>query len=75
MATTMKAKETDLEIHHATIHDTEKLETTNHVAIAMIMILASLVGIWGVACFIGGIVECGNPLAMVSLWINAITGM
>lgn len=37
--------------------------------------LGALVGIWGIACFIGGLVSAGGPLAFLKAWFTAVSGM
>ena len=38
-------------------------------------IASALIGIWGLACFVGGLVASGGPLAMVGNWFKAVAGM
>ena len=35
----------------------------------------TLIGIWSAACFVGGLVASGGPLAMVKNYFSAVTGM
>ncbi|MFP3983087.1 MAG: hypothetical protein ACLFV2_05275 [Desulfurivibrionaceae bacterium] len=35
----------------------------------------ALIGIWVAACFIGGLIASGGPLAMLKSWFTAVTGM
>lgn len=38
-------------------------------------IASALIGIWGLACFVGGMVASGGPLAFVADWFRAVTGI
>ena len=33
------------------------------------------IGLWAVACFVGGLVVSGGPVAMVQSFFSAVTGM
>jgi hypothetical protein len=35
----------------------------------------TLIGIWAAACFIGGLIASGGPIALVKSWFSAFTGM
>lgn len=37
--------------------------------------VSSLIGLWAVACFVGGMVAAGGPLRMAKSWFQALTGM
>jgi len=75
MATTLKTEERSIEINEAEIHGAGKMEATNQVAIGLIMTLAAMVGVWGIACFFAGVVKSGGLIDMARLWVGAITGM
>lgn len=36
---------------------------------------AGLVGAWSVSCLIAGVIAAGGPLALVTSWFGAVTGM
>lgn len=36
---------------------------------------AALIGIWGLACFVGGMISSGGPLAFIGNWFKAVSGM
>jgi hypothetical protein len=38
-------------------------------------IASALIGIWGLACFVGGVIASGGPLALVADWFKAVTGI
>lgn len=48
-------------------------EAIPQVAIGLIGIMSALIGIWGVACLIGGISQYGIA-GMISGWISAVMG-
>jgi len=35
----------------------------------------TLIGIWAAACFFGGLIASGGPIAMAKSWFSALTGM
>lgn len=36
---------------------------------------AAVVGIWGLACFIGGLVSSGGPFSLLKGWASAVAGI
>jgi len=34
-----------------------------------------LVGLWAVACFVGGLMASGGPVSMVQSWFGAVIGV
>jgi hypothetical protein len=44
-------------------------------SIAFVAILGVAVGLWSLACIIGGLAASGGPLKLVSSWFRAVTGM
>ena len=40
----------------------------------IIMVLAALIGIWGIACLIGGIANSGGVAELLNGYISAVTG-
>lgn len=38
-------------------------------------IASTLIGIWGLACFVGGLIASGGPLAFVADWFKAVAGI
>ena len=34
-----------------------------------------LVGLWAVACFVGGLMASGGPISMVQSWFGAVIGV
>lgn len=35
----------------------------------------ALIGLWAFACFVGGLVASGSPIALMKSWFSAIIGM
>ena len=36
---------------------------------------AGLVGAWSVSCLVAGVIAAGGPLALVTSWFGAVTGI
>jgi len=47
---------------------------TSEVGMGVIMVLAALIGIWGIACLIGGIANSGGVGELLNGYITAVTG-
>lgn len=45
------------------------------VGVSVIGFVAALIGIWGIACFVGGLVNSGGPLSLVKSWFGAVIGL
>lgn len=45
------------------------------VGVSVIGFVAALIGIWGIACFVGGLVNSGGPLAFAKSWFGAVLGL
>lgn len=37
--------------------------------------VSTLIGLWAVACFVGGMISSGGPLALARSWFSAVTSM
>ncbi len=44
-------------------------------SIAFVAIFGVAVGLWSLACIIGGLAATGGPLNLVGAWFKAVTGM
>ena len=64
------SKNRAIEIEHAEVG-----QEVNKVVIGAMWGLGALVGLWGVACFIGGMISVGGPVEFVKSWIAAVTGV
>ena len=51
------------------------VEGSTHAGMGIIMTMAALVGIWGLACLIGAFVQAGGLLEVGRAWFAAVTGM
>ena len=45
------------------------------VGIITIAAFGAIVGLWSLACIVGGMAASGGPLAFVGDWLKAVTGM
>ena len=45
------------------------------VGISVVAIFGVAVGVWSMACIVGGLVASGGPLQFVGNWVKAVTGM
>ena len=45
------------------------------VSITFVAILGVAVGLWSLACIVGGLAASGGPLKLVGDWVKAVTGM
>jgi len=56
----------------------ENVSATSEVSKAgvyTIAIVSAMVGLWGFACFVGGMVTSGGPLSFVGNWFKAVAGL
>lgn len=37
-------------------------------------IISAIIGLWGIACFVGGMIASGGPLSFVGNWFKAVAG-
>lgn len=44
-------------------------------SITFVAILGAAVGVWSLACIVGGLIASGGPLEFVGAWFKAVTGM
>ncbi|MGA7276519.1 MAG: hypothetical protein WBW79_01140 [Desulfocapsaceae bacterium] len=47
----------------------------SRVGIITVAAFGALVGLWSLACLVGGLSASGGPLAFVGNWFKAVTGM
>ena len=45
------------------------------VSITFVAILGVAVGLWSLACIVGGLAASGGPLQLVGDWFKAVSGM
>ncbi len=56
----------------------ENVSATSEVSRAGIYtlgIISAVIGLWGFACFVGGLVASGGPLSFVGNWFKAVSGL
>ena len=56
----------------------EKVAATTEISKAgmyTVGIVSAMIGVWGLACFVGGLVASGGPLAFVGNWFKAVAGI
>lgn len=70
--TNVQAKTRNQEKVNASIE--AKVETSKGVMLAA-SVVPAVVGLWAVACFAGGLVASGGPLAMARGFFTAVTGI
>lgn len=46
----------------------------SEVGMGVILVLAALIGIWGIVCLFGGIVNSGGIGELLNGWLSAVTG-
>ncbi len=44
-------------------------------ALATMGATSTVIGLWAVACFVGGMIASGGPLSMAKAWFTAVTGI
>ncbi|EKD36556.1 MAG: hypothetical protein ACD_75C01463G0002 [uncultured bacterium] len=45
------------------------------VSITFVAILGVAVGVWSLACIVGGLIASGGPLEFAGAWFKAVSGM
>lgn len=70
MTTTATTKTRTRTIEHANV-----AQEVSKGTIAAMSAVPGLIGLWAAACFVGGLVSAGGPLAFAKSWFQAITGM
>ncbi|MDW7774100.1 MAG: hypothetical protein SCH71_14535 [Desulfobulbaceae bacterium] len=56
----------------------EKANVTTEISKAGIYtvgVVSALIGIWGFAAFVGGMIASGGPLSLVGNWFKAVAGL
>ena len=47
----------------------------SRIGIVTVAAFGAIVGLWSLACIVGGMAASGGPLAFVGDWLKAVTGM
>ncbi|MDG4476092.1 hypothetical protein [Thiovibrio frasassiensis] len=50
-------------------------EGVSQAGVGVILALATLIGLWGIACLIGGMSSMGGIMELGRGWLTAVTGM
>ncbi|WP_136810255.1 hypothetical protein [Desulfosediminicola flagellatus] len=58
----------------ATGERTDAATEVSKVSIAVVGIFAAMVGLWSLACIVGGIMSSGGVSQLVSSWFKAVSG-
>ena len=75
MAKTMKGSRTRIGGLGLDISAVDKMgRDATEVGVGVITVLAALIGIWGIACLFGGIVESGGIGELLNGYLSAVTG-
>ena len=56
----------------------ENVSATSEVSKAgvyTIGIVSAMIGLWGFACFVGGMVASGGPFSLVGNWFKSVAGL
>ena len=53
----------------------DSVTEVSRVGIVTIAAFGAIVGLWSVACFVGGMVASGGPLAFIGAWFKAVSGI
>jgi len=54
---------------------TDAATEVSKIGVISIAAFGVVVGLWSVACIIGGMAASGGPLSFVGAWFKAVTGM
>ena len=50
-------------------------EGVSQAGVAVILTLAALIGVWGIACLVGGVSTMGGVMELGRSWLAAVTGV
>ena len=50
-------------------------EGVSQVGIGIIMVLAALIGLWGIGCLVGGVSASNGVVELMRNWLGAVSGM
>ncbi|MCL7487968.1 MAG: hypothetical protein M8357_07330 [Desulfobulbaceae bacterium] len=75
MAKTLQENRSRLGGLRLDVATTDKMgRDASEVGIGVIMVLAALIGIWGIACLFGGIIQSGGVSELINGYLAAVTG-
>lgn len=58
-----------------TLETAEAVSEISRIGIVGLGTTSALIGLWSLACMIGGLVESGGPLSFIKSWYGAIIGV
>lgn len=71
----MKANSTTRDKQQVGIRERSDATTeVSKVSIAVVGVFATIVGLWSLACIVGGIMSSGGVTELLSSWFRAVTG-
>jgi len=50
-------------------------EGVSQAGVGVILTLAAMIGIWGIACLVGGMARMGGVVELARAWMTAVTGV
>ena len=59
----------------AAVENSNVSTEVSKVSISFVAILGVAVGVWSLACIVGGLIASGGPLEFVGAWLKAVSGM
>lgn len=63
------------QVKTTTSNSSDTLTEVSRVGVMTIAAFGALVGLWAVACIVGGMVASGGPLAFIGAWFKAVSGV
>lgn len=53
---------------------TDAATEVSKVSIAVVGVFATIIGLWSLACIVGGVMSSGGVTQLLSSWFKAVTG-
>ncbi len=60
--------------HAISTERTDATTEVSKVSIAVVGVFATIVGLWSLACIVGGVLSSGGVTNLLSSWFKAVTG-
>lgn len=61
--------------HAASQAGVSLLKITFRFSVVLTVMVIALVGLWAVACLVGGAMSAGGPAELISGWFSAVSGV
>jgi len=71
----MKSTSVNTRIKTRTKENATATTEISRAGIYTVGIASALIGVWGLACFVGGMIASGGPLSFVGNWFKAVAGL